>query len=252
MRKLYIAGNWKMNKTISEAVALAESVAAGVSEDDNIDVALIPPFLAIPDVAKAVKGGLLKLGAQNVYFEKSGAFTGEISCQMLADAGVGFALVGHSERRHVLGETDEIIRMKLDALLQAGLGVILCIGEKLEEREAGETEARLNTQVRAGLTGLTAPELANVTIAYEPVWAIGTGKTATTDQAQEAHAFIRGLVRELAGDDVARTIRIQYGGSVKPDNAAELMAQPDVDGALVGGASLKPDSFLGIIKASSL
>jgi triosephosphate isomerase len=171
---------------------------------------------------------------------------------MLADAGAGFALVGHSERRHVLGETDEFIRKKLDALLRAGLGAILCIGEKIEEREARKTEARLNTQIRAGLTGLTPPELAKVTIAYEPVWAIGTGKTATTDQAQEAHAFIRGLIEELAGDEVARTIRIQYGGSVKPGNAAELMAQPDVDGALVGGASLKPESFLGIIKASVL
>jgi triosephosphate isomerase len=252
MRKLYIAGNWKMNKTIAEAVALAESVASGFSQDNQVDVGLIPPFLAIPEVAKVLEGSTLKLGAQNVYYEKSGAFTGEISCQMLADAGVGFALVGHSERRHVLDETDELIRRKLDALLQERLGVILCVGEKIDEREAGETEARLNTQVRAGLTGLTTDELANVTIAYEPVWAIGTGETATTEQAQEAHAFIRNLVKELAGAEVAETIRIQYGGSVKPENAAELMAQPDVDGALVGGASLKPDSFLGIIKASSL
>ncbi len=252
MRKLYIAGNWKMNKSIAEAVALAESVAGGVSQDSQVDVGLLPPFLASPEVATVLTGSTLKLGAQNVYYEKSGAFTGEISCQMLADAGVGFALVGHSERRHVLGETDELIRRKLDALLQERLGVILCVGEKIDEREAGETEARLNTQVRAGLTGLTADELANVTIAYEPVWAIGTGRTATTEQAQEAHAFIRNLVKELAGAEVAETIRIQYGGSVKTENAAELMAQPDVDGALVGGASLKPDSFLGIIKASSL
>jgi triosephosphate isomerase len=252
MRKLFIAGNWKMNKTISEAVALAKSVATGVAEEAKVDVALIPPFLAIPDVAKVLQDSLLTLGAQNVYFEESGAFTGEVSCRMLSDAGAAFALVGHSERRHVLGETDALIRKKLDALLQANLGAILCVGEQIEEREAGKTKARLNTQVRAGLTGLTALELANVTLAYEPVWAIGTGKTATTDQAQEAHAFIRDLVKELAGDDVARSMRIQYGGSVKPENATELMAQPDVDGALVGGASLKPETFLGIIRAASL
>jgi triosephosphate isomerase len=252
MRKLFIAGNWKMNKTIPEAVALAQSVAAGVTGDTDVDVALIPPFLAIPEVAKVLAASALTLGAQNVYFEKSGAFTGEISCQMLADAGAGFALVGHSERRHVMGETDALIRKKLEALLEAGLGAILCVGEKIEEREAGKTKARLSTQIRAGLTGLTALELAQVTIAYEPVWAIGTGKTATTEQAQQAHAFIRKLVEDLAGDEVARTIRIQYGGSVKPENAAELMAQPDVDGALVGGASLKSELFLGIIRASSL
>lgn len=251
MRKLFIAGNWKMNKTISEAVSLANSVSEGVAAETQVDVGLIPPFLAIPAVAEALRGSAITLGAQNVYHEESGAFTGEISCQMLTDGGATFALVGHSERRHVIGETDDMIRRKLDALLRAKLGVILCVGEKIEEREAGETEVRLNAQIRAGLTGLTPRELAEITIAYEPVWAIGTGETATTAQAQEAHVFIRGLVKALAGGDAADAMRIQYGGSVKPENAAELMAQPDVDGALVGGAALNAESFLGIIQASS-
>jgi triosephosphate isomerase len=249
MRKLLIAGNWKMNKTISEAVELAEQLVRALPENTAADVAVIPPFIAIPAVAKAVSGSPIQVGAQDVYFEKSGAFTGEISCEMLADAGATFALVGHSERRHVLGESDDLIRKKLDALLAHGLDVILCVGEQLDEREAGRTEKRLDIQLRVGLNGLSAADLAKVTIAYEPVWAIGTGKTATADQAQEAHAFIRGVVAELAGADAAQAIRIQYGGSVKPQNARELMGLPDVDGALIGGAALKPEPFLGIINA---
>jgi triosephosphate isomerase len=247
MRKAYIAGNWKMNKTIAESVALAKGVAAGISGDINADVAIIPQFLAIPEVVKAVVATPVKVGAQDVFYETSGAFTGEIAPDMLKDAGCSFALVGHSERRHVIGETDEIIRKKLDALLAAKLDVILCIGELIEERNAGKTEERLNIQVRAGLTGLTSEQIARVTLAYEPVWAIGTGVTATTEQAQDAHAFVRKLVGELFDSNVAESIRIQYGGSVKPGNAAELLAQPDVDGALVGGAALTSDSFLGII-----
>lgn len=247
MRKAYIAGNWKMNKTIEESVALGNGVAEGVTADTNADVAVIPQFLAVPAVAKALAGTSVKVGAQDVFYEKSGAFTGEIAPDMLKDAGCSFGLVGHSERRHVIGETDEIIRKKLDALLDAGLDVILCIGELIEERNAGKTEERLDIQVRAGLTGLTKEQIAKVTIAYEPVWAIGTGVTATTEQAQEAHAFVRKLVVDLFDNDVAEAMRIQYGGSVKPGNAAELLAQPDVDGALVGGAALTPDSFLGII-----
>lgn len=247
MRKAYIAGNWKMNKTIEESVALGKGVAEGVTTDTKADVAVIPQFLAVPAVAKALAGTSVKVGAQDVFYEKSGAFTGEIAPDMLKDAGCSFALVGHSERRHVIGETDEIIRKKLDALLEVGLEVILCIGELIEERNAGKTEERLDIQVRAGLTGLTKEQIAKVTIAYEPVWAIGTGVTATTEQAQEAHAFVRKLVAELFDNDVAEAMRIQYGGSVKPGNAAELLSQPDVDGALVGGAALTPDSFLGII-----
>jgi len=247
MRKAYIAGNWKMNMTIAESVELAKGVAAGVSGDTNADVAVVPQFLAIPEVAKAVAGTPVKVGAQDVFYETSGAFTGEIAPAMLKDAGCSFALVGHSERRHVIGETDEIIRKKLDALLAADIDVILCIGELIEERNAGKTEERLDTQVRAGLTGLTKEQIAKVTLAYEPVWAIGTGVTATTEQAQEAHAFVRKLVAELFDNSVAEAMRIQYGGSVKPGNAKELLAQPDVDGALVGGAALTSDSFLGII-----
>ena len=246
MRKPFIAGNWKMHKTASEAVELVAGLKAG-HNNSNVDVAVIPPFLAIPAVAEELKGSSIQLGAQNVYWEKSGAFTGEVSPGMLKDAGCGLGLVGHSERRHVMGETDEMIRRKLDALLKESLDVILCVGELLEEREAGETEKRLDIQVRAGLQDRSAEHAARVTIAYEPVWAIGTGNVATTEQAQEAHRFIRGLVVELCGQQIADGMRIQYGGSVKPDNAAELLSQPDVDGALVGGAALKADSFLGII-----
>ena len=247
MRKSYVAGNWKMNNTVAESEALARAVAAGVGAGNKADVAVIPPFLSVPAVVAALRGTAIKVGAQDVYFEKQGAFTGEISAGMLADAGCTFALVGHSERRHVIGETDAIVRRKLDALLAAGLEAILCVGEKLDEREAGKTEDRLAAQIRAGLGGLDGALLSRVTVAYEPVWAIGTGKTATTAQAEDAHRFIRGLVAELAGKAAAEALRIQYGGSVKPDNAAELLAQPDVDGALVGGAALKAEPFLGII-----
>ena len=247
MRRPYIAGNWKMNMTIGQAEQLAKALVDGVPSNTGVEVAVIPPFLAIPSVARVIEGSSVHLGAQDVYFEKSGAFTGEISAGMLADAGCRFALVGHSERRHVLMESDEIIRKKLEALLEQGLDVILCVGELIEEREANETEKRLNIQIRAGLEGLASDQMKNVTIAYEPVWAIGTGKVATTAQAQDAHKFIRNLVAEIFDRNVADAVRIQYGGSVKPDNAAELMAQPDVDGALVGGAALKGESFLGII-----
>jgi triosephosphate isomerase len=247
MRKPYIAGNWKMNMTIAESAALAEAIKAGFDAAERADAAVIPQFLAIPSVAAAVAGSPIKVGAQDVYFEKSGAFTGEISASMIADAGCSFALVGHSERRHVLGEPDDVVRRKLDALLEAGLEAVLCVGEKIEEREAGETEKRLSIQIRAGLEGVAAEAISRVTIAYEPVWAIGTGKTATTEQAQQAHRYIRGLVVELFDQQIADGVRIQYGGSVKPGNAADLLAQTDVDGALVGGASLTSDSFLGII-----
>ena len=250
MRKPYIAGNWKMNMTIEESMALAKDIGDGLGNGAGVDVAVIPQFLAVPSVAKALEGSVVKVGAQDVFYEKSGAFTGEIAASMLMDAGCTFALVGHSERRHVIGESDEIIRKKLDALIEAGLDVILCIGELIEERNAGKTEERLSFQVRAGLTGLSAEQIAKVTIAYEPVWAIGTGVTATTEQAQEAHAFCRGLVAELFTPEIAAAMRIQYGGSVKPGNAGELVGQPDVDGALVGGASLTADSFLGIINAT--
>ena len=251
MRKPFVAGNWKMNKTIAESASLAAAIRDGLGDNPSVDVAVIPQFLSIPEVSKVLNGIPISVGAQDVYFEKSGAFTGEISCQMLADGGCSFALVGHSERRHVLGETDALIRRKLDALLASDLGVILCVGEKLDEREAGKTEQCLDRQIRAGLTGIPKEKMGLVTVAYEPVWAIGTGKTATTNQAEEAHLFIRNLVKTLFDEDIAQKMRIQYGGSVKPENAAELLAEPNVDGALVGGASLKPESFLGIIQASA-
>jgi triosephosphate isomerase len=249
MRKPFVAGNWKMNKTIGEALELARALDAGLvaGAAERVEVAVIPPFLAVPAVVDALSSSPIRVGAQNVYFEKSGAFTGEISASMLDDAGCELALVGHSERRHVLGETDQVVRKKLDALLEVGLEVILCVGEQIDEREAGETEKRLDIQIRAGLEGLDAGAMGRITVAYEPVWAIGTGKTATTDQAQEAHRFIRALIGELFDGSTANAVRIQYGGSVKPGNAAELLSQPDVDGALVGGAALTADSFLGII-----
>ncbi len=250
MRKTYIAGNWKMNMTIAESVALAKAVAEGIGRQPACDVAVIPQFFAVPAVAEALKGTAVQVGAQDVFYEKSGAFTGEVSPEMLKDAGCTFGLVGHSERRHVIGETDEIIRKKLDALLAADLDVILCIGELIEERNAGKTEERLEIQVRAGLSDLSEAQIKKVTIAYEPVWAIGTGVTATTAQAEEAHVFVRKLVANLFNQQVADAMRIQYGGSVKPGNAAELTGQENVDGALVGGASLTPEQFLGIINAA--
>ena len=249
MRKKFIAGNWKMYTTGNSAEALAAAVAKGVS-GDAVTVAVCPPFPFLTRVAQAVKGTPVALGAQNCYPEKEGAFTGEVSPAMLVDAGCQYVILGHSERRAILGETDEFINRKVHAALGAGLKVILCVGETLAEREANRTEKVLDTQLVGSLAKVDAGQLANVTIAYEPVWAIGTGKTATPEQAQEAHAYIRGRVGELVGQDAAKALTIQYGGSVKPDNAATLLKQPDVDGALVGGASLKPEQFLPIIKAA--
>ena len=251
MRKKFVAGNWKMNMDTSGVAALA----AGLKEQlnicenaSNVDVAVCPPFVYLPMVAAALKDSNIAVGAQDVYFEANGAFTGEISVAMLKDIGCDFVLAGHSERRHVIGETDELINKKVLAALEGGLEVILCIGELLEERQQNNTEAVNERQLRNGLANVSKDQMAKITIAYEPVWAIGTGVTATKEQAQEAHAFCRGVLSNIFDSEVAQTVRIQYGGSVKPDNAAELMAQPDVDGALVGGASLKVDDFIGIIQ----
>jgi triosephosphate isomerase len=248
-RKKFVCGNWKMHKTSSEAVALVNELRDGLgAEAGRVQVAVAPAFTALSAVAQALRGGPVELAAQNVHWEAQGAFTGEVSAAMLADAGCRHCIVGHSERRQLFGETDEGVRKKVGAVLTAGMLPIVCVGETLQEREANRTLEVVARQVRAALAGLGA-QLPAITVAYEPVWAIGTGKTATSAQAQEVHAAIRGLLREIGGG-AADAVRIQYGGSVKPENAAELMAQPDVDGALVGGASLKAKDFIAIVKGA--
>jgi triosephosphate isomerase len=248
-RRKFVCGNWKMHKTVAEAVALAKELRDGLS-GDAVQVAVAPPFTALPAVAGALAGSAVQVAGQDVHWEAQGAFTGEVSAAMLADVGCKHCIVGHSERRQLFGETDESVRRKVGALLQAQVLPIVCVGETLAEREAGKTLDVVGRQVRGALAGLSASALAPITLAYEPVWAIGTGKTATAAQAQEVHAAIRAILRELGGA-VGDQLRIQYGGSVKPENAAELMSQPDVDGALVGGASLKAKDFLAIVKGAA-
>ncbi|QDV32507.1 triose-phosphate isomerase [Tautonia plasticadhaerens] len=251
MRPLFIAGNWKMNpNTEADAVALAEAVKAGVGQDHAVRVALCPPSVYLHRLDSALSNSPIGVGAQNMHPEPSGAYTGELSAAMLVDVGCTHVILGHSERRHGLGETDAFINRKLHAALKAGLIPILCIGETLEEREQGRTEAVVASQLDGSLDGLEAEPMAGVVLAYEPVWAIGTGRTATPEQAQEVHAFIRGRLAEKFSEAIAARVVIQYGGSVKADNAADLLARPDIDGALVGGASLKAPGFLGIIEAA--
>jgi len=249
MRRPFIAGNWKMHCTRGEAVELVNDLADKIGPNPPADVAVAPPFLAIALVAEAARTQPIEVGAQNCHFEAKGAFTGEVSLSMLADVGATFVIVGHSERRHVFGETDELVHQKMDAVLKAGLQPIFCIGEKLEERDAGKTLDVVKHQLVTAFEGMGSEQALRTTIAYEPVWAIGTGRTATPEQAQEVHGFIRQWLQESFGD-VAERIRIQYGGSVKPSNARELLAQPDIDGALVGGASLKAETFAGIVAAA--
>ena len=249
-RRKFVCGNWKMHKTAAEAVALVKELADGLGDAaGKVQVAVAPPFTALYAVANALAGKDVELAAQDVHWEAQGAFTGEVSAPMLADACCTHGIVGHSERRQLFGETDETVRKKVGALLSANIRPIVCVGETLAEREASRTLEVVERQVRAALAGLPNAPLAALTIAYEPVWAIGTGKTATSAQAQEVHAAIRKILRELGGS-AGDAIRIQYGGSVKPENAAELMSQPDVDGALVGGASLKAKDFLAIVKGA--
>jgi triosephosphate isomerase (TIM) len=250
-RPKFVAGNWKMNTTRAAARDLAAAVAAGAPSGSGVEVAVCPPFPWLVVVADAIAGSAVKLGAQDVSSEKFGAFTGEVSAEMLLDAGCKYVIVGHNERRHIRGEKDDYINRKAKAALAAGLHVIFCAGEKLDERHAMKTTQVLDRQLTDGLVGLESAWLPRLGIAYEPVWAIGTGQTATPQQAQEAHAFIRLRLGELFGGDRAGQTVIQYGGSVTDKNAAELMAQPDVDGALVGGASLKADSFLKIVAAAA-
>ena len=249
-RPKFIAGNWKMYTSAAEAKALAAGVVAGVGSDTSVTVAVCPPFPWLTIVAEIVRGTPVALGAQNCHHEREGAYTGEVSPQMLLDVGCRYVIVGHSERRHGLGETDAVLNRKAKAALAAGLRVIFCVGELLAEREAGQTEAVLDHQLTGGLAGVPADQFGNLVIAYEPVWAIGTGKVATPDQAQEAHAFIRRKIAELFGENAAAGVLILYGGSAKPDNVASLLHLPDVDGALVGGASLKADLFLAIVRAA--
>ena len=250
MRTPIIAGNWKLNNTISEAVALTTALKDLVADCAGIEIIVAPTFTALATVADVIKGSNIRLAAQDVYSEDSGAFTGEVSAPMLKDAGCDYVIIGHSERRQYFGETNETVNQKVKAALSHDLKPIICVGEQLEDREAGRTETVIKNHVSGGIADLSAAQLLRSIIAYEPVWAIGTGKTATPLQAQEVHNYIRKLLKDAYTDKVASQIRIQYGGSVKPENAAELMAQPDVDGALVGGASLQAESFAQIIKSS--
>ncbi len=250
MRKLVIAGNWKMYKTIAEAIELANGIKRDIYSLKvcSVDVVVCPPYTALTEVAEVIAETEIKLAAQDVHWEKEGAFTGEVSCGMLKDAGCSYCIIGHSERRQYFGETNETVNKKVKAAQAAGLIPIVCVGETLNERESGATFAVLEDHVKNGLAGIASENVKKLILAYEPVWAIGTGKTATAAQAQEAQAYIRGLLEKLHNKETAAAVRIQYGGSVKPENIVELMKQPDIDGALVGGASLKVESFSEMIK----
>ena len=248
MRTPVIAGNWKMNKTVAEAVALASEIKEKVAGVENVKIIVCPVFTAVKSVADVLKGTNVKVGAQDMYWETSGAYTGEVSGEMLLEAGAEYVIIGHSERRQYFGETNETVNKKLKKALSIGLKPIVCIGETLADREAGTTEAVVGKQVKEGFVGLTAEEMKGTIIAYEPVWAIGTGKTATAEQAEAVHAFVRNLVAQLWDKETADAVIIQYGGSMKPENVASLLAQPDIDGGLIGGAALKADSFEKLVK----
>ena len=248
MRTPVIAGNWKMNKTVAEAVALASEIKEKVAGVENVKIIVCPVFTAVKSVADVLKGSNVKVGAQDMYWETSGAYTGEVSGEMLLEAGAEYVIIGHSERRQYFGETNETVNKKLKKALSIGLKPIVCIGETLADREAGTTEAVVGKQVKEGFVGLTAEEMKGTIIAYEPVWAIGTGKTATAEQAEAVHAFVRNLIAQLWDKETADAVIIQYGGSMKPENVASLLAQPDIDGGLIGGAALKADSFEKLVK----
>jgi triosephosphate isomerase (TIM) len=250
MRAAVVAGNWKMYTNAAEAEALVRGLAPLVSGVKNVEVAVCPPFPYLIPVAKALQGTQVRVGGQNMHWEDEGAFTGEVSPRMLTDAGCRFVILGHSERRQFFGETDEKINKKIKKALSSGLTPIVCVGEMLAEREAGTTEKIIRGQLEGCFQSLTPGDMVKLVIAYEPVWAIGTGKTASPEQAQDVHRFIRAWLSGAFGKDTAESIRIQYGGSVKPDNAKALMSQPDIDGALVGGASLKADGFAAIVRAA--
>lgn len=248
-RRILVAGNWKMFKRIGEAATLVHDLKSLVTAADAVEIVVCPPFTALHSAAQAAAGSYVAVGGQNCYPKESGAFTGEIAPQMLLDAGCTWVIIGHSERRQIFGETDGLLNEKLRYALSVGLKVMFCIGETLEQRESGAMNTVLERQVVEGLRGLSDTDFANVAIAYEPIWAIGTGVTASPEQAEEAHKFVRGLVYQQFGAGVAEALRIQYGGSVKPENAAELIAKPNVDGFLVGGASLQAAGFAAIVNA---
>lgn len=251
MRRFLVAGNWKMNTTAASGQELASALAQNSpTSEDGVEVLVCPPYPYLAAVGSSVAGSGVKVGAQDVYFEAGGAFTGEVSVEMLKDVGCSYVILGHSERRHVIGETDEIINKKTKAAIAGGLQVVLCVGELLSERKAEQTESVLDSQMAGGLADISEADAKNVVIAYEPVWAIGTGVTATTEQAESAHHHLRNWVAGHYTAKFADQVRILYGGSVKPDNAEALMGQANVDGALVGGASLKPDLFIPIIDAA--
>jgi len=250
MRKPIIAGNWKMNMTVAGALELIAGLKQALPEPGAAEVVICPTFTALDAAGKAVKGTHIDLGAQNMHWEASGAYTGEIAVDMLKELGCNYVILGHSERRQYFGETDEGVNKKAKAALAAGLHPIICVGETLEQREAGETERIVSEQVRGSLADLGQDGWVSTIIAYEPVWAIGTGLTASPEQAQAVHAFIREILTDMADESVAEAVRIQYGGSMKPGNAAELLGQQDIDGGLIGGAALKADSFAAIIQAA--
>ncbi|HUP81035.1 MAG TPA: triose-phosphate isomerase [Pirellula sp.] len=250
MRKFFIAGNWKMNLLRDSSVALVHQLMDQLLSSSNVNVAVCPASVHLHDVGAAMRGSVIKLGAQNVYHATEGAFTGEVSCGMLKDLGCSYVIIGHSERRAIFGETDMDVNTKLKAVLNSELIPIVCVGESLTQREAGSTQSVVRGQCTHSLSGLTAEQMTKTVLAYEPVWAIGTGKTATPAQAEEVHADIRQLLQSMFDSSVANSVVIQYGGSVKADNANELLSQPNIDGALVGGASLKAESFLPIIRAA--
>jgi triosephosphate isomerase len=250
MRKKIIAANWKMNQTVAETENFLKDFRLEVEEVSGVDIVIAPPFTALAKISELLGGSQkIRTAAQNMYFEANGAFTGEISAPMLRELYVKYVILGHSERRQIFGETDALINKKVITAIESELKPILCVGETLAEREAGRENEVLETQLRGSLAGVTAEQLTEIVIAYEPVWAIGTGKTATTQQAQDCHVHVRKVLAELSDAATADKVRIQYGGSVKPGNAAELLAQPDIDGALVGGASLDPRGFAEIVKA---
>ena len=250
MRTPIIAGNWKLNNTVTEAVNLTTELKNLVVDYNTVEIIVAPTFTALDAVSKVVRDSNILLAAQDVYWEDSGAFTGEVSAPMLKDIGCEYVIIGHSERRQYFGESNESVNQKVKAALSHGLIPIICVGEQLEDREAGRTESVIDNHITGGIANLSTEQILSCVIAYEPVWAIGTGKTATPEQAQEVHNYIRTLLKEIYSDDVASQIRIQYGGSVKPENAAELMEQFDVDGALVGGASLQAESFAKIVEGA--